>query len=59
MNGFANIQPFMWESLRLLDRGVVQPQKLFSHEFRLGEIDKAFLAFHTKADDAMKMLIRP
>jgi alcohol dehydrogenase len=59
MNGFANVQPFMWESLRLLERGVVQPQKLFSHEFRLGEIDKAFSTFYTKADGAMKMLIRP
>lgn len=59
MNGFANVQPFMWEALRLLERGVVDPTPLFSHTFSLEAIDQAFRTFHEKADGAMKMLIRP
>jgi alcohol dehydrogenase len=59
MNGFANVQPFMWEGLRLLERGVVRPQEYFSHTFALADIDKAYAAFHHKADKAMKMLVRP
>lgn len=59
MNGFANVQPYMWEGLRLLETGVINPQEYFSHEFALKDIDKAYATFHTKADGAMKMLIRP
>lgn len=59
MNGFANVQPLMWEGLRLLERGCIQPEVYFSHEFRLSEIDKAFSTFNDKADGALKMLIRP
>ena len=59
MNGFANVQPFMWEGLRLMERGVLSPEEYFSHDFKLDEIDKAYSTFHTKNDNAMKMLIRP
>ncbi len=59
MNGFANVQPYMWEGLRLLERGVVDPSGYFSHTFGLEEIDAAFRTFHEKSDGAMKMLIRP
>lgn len=59
MNGFANVQPFMWEGLRLMERGVLDPGEYFSHEFKLDEIDKAYETFFTKCDKAMKMLIRP
>ncbi len=59
MNGFANVQPAMWEGLRLLERGVVDPGKYFSHEFSLDAIDKAFATFNAKTDNAMKVLIRP
>ncbi len=59
MNGFANVQPFMWEGLRMLERGVLSPEEYFSHEFKLDDIDKAYETFHTKRDGAMKMLIRP
>ncbi len=59
MNGFANVQPFMWESLRMMERGIVNPQEYFSHTFALSDVDKAFSLFNQKADGAMKMLIRP
>jgi threonine dehydrogenase-like Zn-dependent dehydrogenase len=59
MNGFANVQPFMWEGLRLLERGVIKPQAYFSHTFALTDVDKAYETFHHKSDGAMKMLIRP
>jgi alcohol dehydrogenase len=59
MNGFANVQPFMWEGLRLMERGVLDPSNYFSHEFSLGDIDKAYKTFFDKSDNAMKMLIRP
>ncbi|MGQ0621658.1 MAG: alcohol dehydrogenase [Panacagrimonas sp.] len=59
MNGFANVQPFMWEGLRLMEREVIKPQEYFSHTFGLNEIDQAFATFHHKKDRAMKMLIRP
>lgn len=59
MNGFANVQPFMWEGLRLMERGVLSPEEYFSHDFKLNEIHKAYSSFHTKDDNAMKMLIRP
>lgn len=59
MNGFANVQPFMWEGLRMMERGIIQPQEYFSHTFALKDVDKAFSTFHHKLDGAMKMLIRP
>ncbi len=59
MNGFANVQPFMWEGLRLMERGVLSPEEYFTHEFELGEIDRAYDTFYTKRDNAMKVLIRP
>ena len=59
MNGFANVQPFMWEGLRLLETGVVDPSRYFSHEFPLEKIDEAFATFFEKRDGANKMLIRP
>lgn len=59
MNGFANVQPSMWESLRMLERGIVDPQNYFSHTFALGDVDKAFATFNSKSDSAMKMLIKP
>ncbi|MGQ0697807.1 MAG: alcohol dehydrogenase [Panacagrimonas sp.] len=59
MNGFANAQMFMFEGLRMLERGVVKPQELFSHTFALTDVDKAFSTFFAKSDGAMKMLIRP
>ncbi|WP_006247049.1 alcohol dehydrogenase [Mycolicibacterium tusciae] len=59
MNGFANVQPYMWEALRLIERGVVNPEEYFSHTFALSDIDQAFSTFYNKADRAMKMHIRP
>lgn len=59
MNGFANVQPFMWEGLRMLELGVIKPQAYFSHTFALTDVDKAYATFHRKSDGAMKMLIRP
>lgn len=59
MNGFANVQPFMWEGLRLMERGVVDPSAYFTHRFALADIDQAFATFHHKKDGAMKMLLRP
>ena len=59
MNGFANVQPFMWEGLRLMERGVLNPEEYFTHDFKLEDIDKAYALFHAKEDNAMKLLIRP
>lgn len=59
MNGFANVQPFMWEGLRMMERGVIKPQEYFTHSFPLEEIATAYATFHAKSDGAMKMLIRP
>lgn len=59
MNGFANVQPYMWEALRLLEREIIRPQEYFSHTFSLQDVDKAFSTFHHKSDGAMKMLICP
>lgn len=59
MNGFANVQPYMWEALRMMERGVVKPEEYFSHTFSLTDVDKAFATFHQKSDGAMKVLILP
>lgn len=59
MNGFANAQPYMWEALRMMERGVVKPEEYFSHTFALTDVDKAFATFYHKTDGAMKMLIKP
>ncbi|TDU22445.1 threonine dehydrogenase-like Zn-dependent dehydrogenase [Panacagrimonas perspica] len=59
MNGFANVQPSMWESLRLLETGIICPHDYFSHTFALKDINKAFELFAQKEDGAMKMCIRP
>ena len=59
MNGFANVQPYMWRALRAMERGVINPQELFTHEFKLDDVDKAFDTFFEKKDDVMKVLIRP
>ena len=59
MNGFANVQPFMWDSLRMLERGLISADKLFSHEYSLENIDEAFLTFNEKKDNVLKVLVRP
>jgi alcohol dehydrogenase len=59
MNGFANVQPFMWESLRMMERGVINPEEYFSHDFKLDDIAQAFSLFEAKDDNVMKVLIRP
>ncbi len=59
MHGFANVQPFMAECLRLLETGAIDPGPLFSHEFRLDDIASAFRTFDEARDGALKMLIRP
>ena len=59
MNGFANVQPYMWESLKLMERGVIDPSTLFSHEYKLANIDQAFKTFYEKTDNVLKVLVRP
>lgn len=59
MNGFACVQPAMKEALRLIDAGVVDPNAYFTHDFALQDIDKAFAHFFTKADETLKVRIRP
>lgn len=59
MNGFANVQPYMWEGLRLMERGVLDPGDYFTHTFALEDIDKAYETFFNKSDNVMKVLIRP
>lgn len=59
MNGFANVQPFMWEGIRLMERGVINPAEYFSHDYNLDNIDLAFKTFYEKSDEVLKVLIRP
>jgi len=59
MNGFANVQPYMWEGIRLMERGVINPAEYFSHDYSLDNIDQAFKTFYDKSDNALKMMIRP
>lgn len=59
MNGFANVQPYMWEAQRLMREGVVNPQPLFTHRFRLDEVSLAYQVFADKVDGVMKVVIRP
>lgn len=59
MNGFANVQPFMWEAMRMIERGVIDPAQYFTHTFELSDVDQAFSAFYQKSDDVLKVLIRP
>ena len=59
MNGFANVQPYMWESLRLLERGTINPSNLFTHNYSLENIDQAFKTFYDKTDNVNKVMIRP
>lgn len=59
MNGFANVRPVMSAALDLLERGEIAVDDLFTHEFELTEIDRAFRMFNDKADSVCKVLIRP
>lgn len=59
MNGFANVQPFMWEAMRMLEHGTVKPDELFTHNFALDDIDKAFSTFHAKKDKINKVFVQP
>ena len=59
MNGFANVQPCMWQGIHLMDQGVITPSEYFTHEFNLDDIDLAFETFDKKSDNALKMLIKP
>lgn len=59
MNGFASVQPYLSQALRLIETGVIRPERYFTHEFPLARIDAAFKTFHEKQDAAMKVLIRP
>ena len=59
MNGFANVQPVMSAALELLERGEIVVDDLFTHEFELTEIDRAFSMFNDKRDGVCKVLVRP
>lgn len=59
MNGFASVQPYLQEAVRLIERGVIDPGACFTHTFALANIDEAFSTFHHKRDGAMKVLVRP
>ncbi len=59
MNGFANVQPFMWDALRLLERGVVKPEEYVNRRFSLEDIADAFSTFQAKSDGINKVLIVP
>lgn len=59
MNGFANVQPFMWEAQRLLLEDVVDVSSLFTHRFALKQADEAFRVFADKEDGVHKVLIQP
>ena len=59
MNGFASVAPVMADALELIEHGVIDPARYFTHTFPLARIDEAFKTFHEKRDAAMKMLIRP
>lgn len=59
MNGFANVQPYLWEAHRLLLEGVIDPRPLFLHRFSLDQVGEAYRVFADKLDGAMKVLIQP
>ena len=59
INGFASVQPYMHDALRLIETGLIDPRSYFSHSFSLEQIDQAFSTFHHKREDALKVLIRP
>jgi len=59
MNGFANVQPFMWEVQRMIVEGTVDPTRFFTHHFQLNETDKAFRVFGEKEDGVLKVMIHP
>lgn len=58
MNGFASVQPYMWDAVRLLENGVVDASSYFSHEFKLDDVDRAFSTFYEKRNGVNKVLIR-
>jgi alcohol dehydrogenase len=49
----------MSAALELLERGEIAVDDLFTHEFELTEIDRAFSMFNDKRDDVCKVLVRP
>ncbi|MBV1952463.1 MAG: alcohol dehydrogenase [Cycloclasticus sp.] len=59
MNGFANVQPYMHEAIRLMESGLINPCEYFTHNYSLDHIDEAFKTFYNKSDGALKMLIKP
>lgn len=59
MNGFASVQPLMWEGLRLMEQDLVSPEEYFTHRFDLAGIHTAFETFDQKKSDALKVLVRP
>jgi len=59
MNGFANVYPVMQVGVELLEQKVIEVDDLFTHEFKLSEIEKAYATFDQILDGAAKVLIRP
>jgi threonine dehydrogenase-like Zn-dependent dehydrogenase len=43
MNGFANVQPFVQGAADLLQSGKIHADDLFTHDFKLRDIDKAYV----------------
>lgn len=59
MNGFANVQPYLYEAQRLLLEGIIDPRPLFTHRYSLDQVNEAYQVFHDKSDGVMKLSIRP
>jgi alcohol dehydrogenase len=53
-----SVQPFMQQSLELIESGAVDLESYFTYQFGLNAIDQAFARFFEKGDGAMKMLIK-
>ncbi|WP_286885878.1 zinc-binding dehydrogenase [Aneurinibacillus sp. UBA3580] len=58
-HGFDNTQPNMWNAIRVIERGMIDPAQLITHRFSLSEIANAYEIFDKAADDVIKVAIHP
>jgi alcohol dehydrogenase len=54
MNGFANVQPFVQGAADLLQSGKIHADDLFTHDFKLRDIDKAYVIGFTAGEKSRR-----
>lgn len=57
-NGQAPVQKYWEELLRLIQQGKISPSDMVTHRFDLGDMEKVYELFNSRADGMQKVFVQ-